>query len=192
MSSSDPTYLVAFKEYTKSTATSADREAMEQEFYGESDRACVILQASWVELMVERAIRSMLRAEGASKIFDTNGPLGQFSDKILLGYGLEIFGTKTRHDLDLIRYLRNGFAHCQLPLRFSTPEVKAICNNLHLPDIEHNRATPLQLFDRAVDGGGAWHDKAHPRERYVICCYTIIAGLHLPPTRLPREAPELP
>jgi hypothetical protein len=177
MASSDPAYLVAFKDYIKSLPDVDEREAMEQEFYGDSDRACGILQASWVELMVERTLRGRLRFEGASRIFDMNGPLGSFSNKITIAYGLGIFGTKTKHDLELIRHVRNGFAHCQLPLRFHTPQVKGVCDNLVLPDIEGVRAIPTYLFDRLVEGGGHWHDQAHPRQRYVICCYTIIAGL---------------
>lgn len=163
---------------------------MEREFYADSDRACGILQASWVELMVERCIAGRLRPEGVSNIFDANGPLGTFSNKIMMAYSLGLFGRQTRHDLGLIRNMRNGFAHCQRPLRFRTPEIKAVCDNLALPDVGRVRNVPLALFDREVDGGGEWHDKDHPRERYVVCCYTIITGLfrlHLqpPPPLLP-------
>jgi hypothetical protein len=178
MASSDSTYLVAFKDYIKSTPNSREqREEMEREFYADSDRACGILQASWVELMVDRAVRARLRREGSSEIFDANGPLGTFSSKIMMAYGLGIFGDNTRHDLRLIRTMRNGFAHCQLPLRFKEPAVKGMCDHLALPDIERVRAVPLYLFDRFVEGGGEWHDQDHPRERYIVCCYTIISGI---------------
>jgi hypothetical protein len=138
---------------------------------------------------VERVLRGRLRWEGAGKIFDVKGPLGTFSDKIIMAYGMGIFGKKTRHDLDLIRHLRNGFAHCRLPLRFRTPEVKGVCDNLILPDIEAVRAIPTYLFDRPVEGGGEWFDCDHPRERYMVCCYTIISGLFLlPPFQIDRAS----
>lgn len=185
MASSDPAYVVAFKEYTKSLATSAERAEMEKEFYGESDRACGILQASWVELIVERSMRNRLRYEGMSQIFDVNGPLGTFSNKIIMAFGMGIFGKKTRHDLDLIQLMRNGFAHCQLPLRFHTPAIKGVCDHLLLPDIDAVRAIPQILFDSPVEGGGEWYDRDHPRTRYITCCYTIIGGLFaLPPAKL--------
>jgi hypothetical protein len=162
---SDPAYLAAFKEYTKSLPSVEDREVMEMEYYAEGDRACAILQATWTELIVERTLRARLRFEGASQIFDSNGPIASFSDKIIMAFGMGVFGTKTRHDLNLIRHLRNGFAHCRLPLRFNSPEVKGVCDNLLLPDIESLRAIPTFLLDRPVHNGGEWHDKDHPRQR---------------------------
>lgn len=99
---------------------------MEKEFYGESDRACGILFASWVELLVERAIKYKLKRDPPTALFDFEGPLGTFSAKIMMAYALELFGSKTNHDLLLIRTIRNEFAHCQLPLRFDVPEVKGV------------------------------------------------------------------
>jgi len=165
---------------------------MEMEYYAEGDRACAILQATWTELIVERTLRARFRYEGASQIFDVNGPIASFSDKIIMAFGMGIFGKKTRHDLNLIRHLRNGFAHCRLPLRFNTPEVKLVCDHLHLPDIESLRAIPTFLLGHPVHNGGEWHDKDHPRQRYIICCYTIISGLFLLPQGKLEAASELP
>ena len=139
---------------------------MEKEFYGESDRACVILQASWTELMVERAVRSRLRGTRSGELFGRNGPLSNFSNKISMAYSMGIFAEKTRHDLTLIRELRNGFAHCQLPLRFKMPIVKTMCDNMQLPDLDEHRAIP-NILDRPIEGDGQWHDRDHPRERYM-------------------------
>jgi hypothetical protein len=133
---SDPAYLETFKQYAKSLPSGEDRDVMEMEYYAEGDRACAILQAIWTELIVERTLRARLRFEGAAQIFDVNGPISTFSDKIIMAYGMGIFGKKTRHDLNLIRHLRNGSAHCRLPLRFNTPEVKLVCDHLLLPDID--------------------------------------------------------
>ncbi len=194
---SDPTYVRAFKEFTKTSGspTSEQRLEMEKEFYGESDRACVILQASWTELMVERAVRSRLRGTRSGELFGRNGPLSNFSNKISMAYSMGIFAEKTRHDLTLIRELRNGFAHCQLPLRFKMPIVKTMCDNMQLPDLDEHRAIP-NILDRPIEGDGQWHDRDHPRERYMICCHTIITGmfhtyLYHPLEALPRGS-DLP
>jgi hypothetical protein len=95
----------------------------------------------------------------------------------MIAYDLGIFGIRTKHDLNLIRNLRNGFAHCQRPIRFNTPAIKGMCDNLSLSDIDGIRAIPTYLSEQPVEGGGDWYDKDHPRQRYVVCCYTIIAGL---------------
>src|SRR5260221_1856088 len=129
---SDPAYLRAFKNFAKRPPTLEESEAMEKEFYGESDRACGVLHASWVEQVLETAIRRRLRPNLSNRMFDFEGPVGTFSAKIMMGYALGLFGSKTNHDLLLIRTIRNEFAHCQLPLRFDLPEVKAVCDQLIL------------------------------------------------------------
>lgn len=82
MASSNPTYLRAFKDYAKSLPDPEQRDAMEKEFFGESDRACGILFASWVELLVERAIKYKLKRDPPTALFDFEGPLGTFSAKL--------------------------------------------------------------------------------------------------------------
>jgi hypothetical protein len=179
---SDPAYLKAFKNFAKSRPNIADRRIMEKEFYGENDRACGILQASWVEQMLETAIKARLGSESHDNLFDFEGPLGTFSAKTIMGYALGLFGAKTNHDLLLIRMIRNEFAHCQLPLRFDIPEVKAVCNHLQIPDTEA-KVIPSYLIDMAKDIGLAeerpdnWSDRQHPKTRFVICCYSIIYQL---------------
>src|ERR1035441_4304254 len=170
----NPAYLEAFTEYTKILPGLEDQGEMDKEFYGESHRACVILQASWVELIIERNLRTRLRWHGASRLFEANAPLSTFSNKINMAFSMGAFGEKTRHDLNLIRHLRNGFAHCRLPLYFKTPAVKGVCDNLSLPDIEAVRAIPHIISSREIDGGGTWYDRDHPRERYMVCCYSIV------------------
>lgn len=194
---SDPAYLREFKNFTNSSPSAADREAMEKEFYGQSDRACGVLHASWVDQMLETAIKGQLRANLSNKLFGFNGPLGTFSARIMMGYSLGLFGQKTNHDLLLIRTIRNEFAHCQLPLRFDIPEVKAVCDKLIIPDTQA-RVIPPYLIDVATDVNqpvSHWIDRAHPKTRFVVCCYSIIYQLFdmwrnfkpppPPPSRLP-------
>jgi hypothetical protein len=111
-----PAYLRAFKAYLASSPGFFDLPAMELEFYGNiSDRAAVILQASSVENILQSVIETKMRKPLSNdlrdRIFEGNGPLSSFSHKILTGYALGLFGNVFRHDLDLIRELRNGFAH---------------------------------------------------------------------------------
>jgi hypothetical protein len=187
---SEPAYITAFQEYIDSPPGAGHRTAMEREFYGESDRACGILQASWTELILERAIRSRLRNDGAGALFGPNGPLGNFSNKIAFGYSLGLYEVRTRHDLNLIRRIRNGFAHCQLPLRFDISAVKGVCDHLYLPDLQEHRCVPPIIFDRAIEEG-EWHDRDHPRERFIICCYSILSALiHVYQLRAPRDLHE--
>jgi hypothetical protein len=175
---SDPAYIKAFKKYTRDEPTFSDLPAMEQEFYGEADRAVVILQASMVESILENAIaqrmRHDLKDETRKDLFDFEGPVGTFSAKITIAYALGIFGSTTRRDLDLIRLMRNQFAHCRKPLKFSLPVVVAICAHLVLPDVGGVSLTPTALLRISKTDKV---DLKNPKTRYVTCCHSIAAHL---------------
>jgi hypothetical protein len=175
---SDPAYITAFKKYTRDDPTFGDLPAMEQEFYGEADRAVVILQASMVESILENAIaqrmRHDLKEETKKEIFEFEGPIGTFSAKITVAYALGIFGSITRRDLDLIRLMRNQFAHSRKPLKFSISVVTNVCAQLRLPDVAGVSLTPTALLRISRTEKV---DLKNPKTRYVTCCHSIAAHL---------------
>jgi hypothetical protein len=174
---SDPAYVRAFKVYTRDDPTFTDLPAMEQEFYGESARAVVILQASMVEALLETAIQQKMRrdlsAEMKKDIFEFEGPVGSFSAKVTIAFALEIIGPKTKRDLDLIRLMRNQFAHCRKPLRFDMPEVAEVCIHLLLPEIPGVSLTPMALLRISRTQK---IDLTNPKTRYVTCCHSLPLG----------------
>jgi hypothetical protein len=172
---SDPAYLKAFKELIRGDPTYSDLPRMEMEFYGESPRAVVLLSASLAELGLELALKKILRNDkSTADLFDFESPLGTFSGKAKLAFALKIFETMTRHDLELIRHLRNGFAHSRHPLTFETEEVAAVCRQLQLPDTPKAQVPTAYLNRWKV--AEAW-DKAHPKTRYVTACNTVAVAL---------------
>jgi hypothetical protein len=130
----------------KTPGTVEQADEIEKEFYGTNDRACGILFASWVELALDRALKSVFRPDMSKtltkRIFEFDGSIGSFSNKIDVGYGLRIFGQVTYHDLDLIRAIRNEFAHCSLPLKFEIPQIAAVCEHLQILGTEHETVPP--------------------------------------------------
>ena len=130
----DPAYIVAFKKLLKEGPDHSHVNEMVREFYGENDRAAIILLSTFAEQGIVWAIRSKMRKHSlVGQLFDPDGAIGTFGAKIFVAFALDLFGTKTKHDLDLIRTLRNGCAHSDIPLRFKTPEVRAVCDHLLLP-----------------------------------------------------------
>jgi hypothetical protein len=116
-------------------------------------------------------MRQPLSNDLRDRIFDGNGSLSSFSDKILVGFALEMYGPTFRHDLDIIRELRNGFAHVRLPLTLTAPEVAGMCAHLQLPDHKELRWLP-QAYSEKYDLEIAADDK-HPRTRFTRACHTI-------------------
>jgi hypothetical protein len=167
-------YLKTFKAFIDTPPDFSHLLAMEEEFYLGSDRAAVILQASNVENILESLIQTKMRQPLSNdlrdRMFDGNGPLATFSHKIMIGYALNLYGPMFRHDLDLIRELRNGFAHVRLPMTLTTAEVAGMCKNLQLPD-SNLRWLPMaysEKFDLEIVT-----DDAHPRTRFTRACHTI-------------------
>jgi DNA-binding MltR family transcriptional regulator len=174
--SEPPAYLKAFRELIRSEPTFNHLPLMEMEFYGESDRAVILLSAALAELGLEVALKKLFREDmSAEDLFDWNGPLGDFAGKIKLSFALSLFNQTTKHDLDLIRQLRNGFAHSRHPLQFASPQVANMCRHLKLPDTQHAQI-PAAYITRAKDVAAA-RDLKNPKTRYVTTCNTIAVEL---------------
>jgi hypothetical protein len=145
-------------------------DAMGRELYeNPSDRAVAILFGTLternLESLLKKSFRDDLNSDDRSALFGFDGAVGTFSSKIFLAYGLKILGPKTRRELDLIRHLRNGFAHSPIPLEFTTSEVRAVCNEFKL--VEHwSAAIPRRYLSRVpADGGQGALDITHPKNQ---------------------------
>ena len=137
----DPAYIRAFKAFTRGDLTFNDLPALEAELYGgKNDRATAVILGSILETALESLLKATLRPQLNSDdkrvLFDFDGPLGTFSSKTILAFSIGVIGPISRRDLDLIRLLRNEFAHSRRHFKFSTPEVSEVCRHLQTPDQE--------------------------------------------------------
>ena len=135
----EPAYIKNFRVLMKGEPTIEHLEALEIELYASgSDRATAVMLASFLEDHLGRLLKSAMRhplsSTESKEIFDHRGPLASFDSKIIIAYALNLIGPKTRSDLDLIRNLRNAFAHSRMPYGFQAPEVRAVCNKLQIID----------------------------------------------------------
>jgi hypothetical protein len=90
----------------------------------ESDKGLALIGATVMEDILEHCIsRKFIRNLGKTRrddIFDYEGPLGAFSKRIKVAYALGVFNSVVRDELEIIRDIRNAFAHSIIPLSFST------------------------------------------------------------------------
>jgi hypothetical protein len=173
----DPAYIREFKRFTRGDPTVADLEALERELYGANDRASAVMLGAFAETALERLLRTKLRPDLNSDerrpLFDSQGPLGNFSSKIAMAYAMGTIGPITRDDLDLVRLLRNGFAHTRKNLTFDMPVVTAVCARLKTPDLP-GAFIPygaLRFTDKLE--GESVSDLTNPRTRYRSAVHTI-------------------
>jgi DNA-binding MltR family transcriptional regulator len=88
---------------------------------------------------VEDSLRALLISrmapgvgkDGPKDLFVPMKPLSSFNAKIRMGFALKLYGERTFHDLELLRELRNLFAHGKLAIDFNTPGVKWAINQFH-------------------------------------------------------------
>ncbi len=90
-----------------------------------NDRGAILLVTANCDLALSQAIFRVLKAPVGfrQRMESEGGPLNTFSQKILMGRALRVYGEVMQHNLDLLRHLRNAFAHSHVPITFSTPEI---------------------------------------------------------------------
>ena len=118
------------------------------------DRAVVLVSATVIEQGLEAALLERFPGLGTDEerlIFEDDGaPLRDFGSKIRLSYALGIIGPKAKADLDLIRQIRNTFAHSRAELTFDVPQVAAACALLTLnerwPNMMGDVNDPREIF----------------------------------------------
>lgn len=124
-----------------------------EEFQAESDRACSVLGAAFLD----EHLRALLEAffvdhpERIQNLFkDAAGPLASFSSRINMAYALGFLAPNELRDLDLIRKIRNVFAHELHDVTFVSPSVASRCAELRQCNYIGRSLGPLSPRDRFV------------------------------------------
>lgn len=125
----------------------------------ETDRGCVLMAAAYLDSELKKLIRAKLvKNEATTKeIFGHNGALGSFSSRIDFAYLLGLISYATRLNLNLLRKIRNEFAHTASPINFKTPGISSRCNEL---------------------SGFGLSNVTDPRSRFLRCMMSTLALIH--------------
>lgn len=111
-------------------------DLLETEVNSVSDRSCAIVCAAFLDDFLGKLLMSFLTEESPTqdkRLFDNNGPLSTFSSKIVLSYRLGLISKKEFDNLNLIRKVRNAFAHDVKINSFDNGEIKSLLQE-HIPD----------------------------------------------------------
>ncbi|MHC4455365.1 MAG: MltR family transcriptional regulator [Planctomycetota bacterium] len=122
------------------TVTEDDRNTRRNELFDalsrESDRGLVLVSAAFLDESLEDVLCSkfsMAHKKPKSVIeplFNTFGPLSTFSAKIKISYAMDPIKKWTYQDLEILRKLRNEFAHSIKPAVFDSPGVVRLTEKL--------------------------------------------------------------
>lgn len=105
----------------------------EEELSKETDRGAAIMACTMVDWMLGRMLQNfMVDSSITRELFKgPTAPLSSLSNKIKISYALGLIGKVEYHDLDLLRRIRNDFAHkFEINFSFDEPKIEKNCNKL--------------------------------------------------------------
>jgi DNA-binding MltR family transcriptional regulator len=98
-------------------------------------------------------------------LLDERGPLRTFAAKITIGYAFGIYNEKIQHDLNIVRVIRNAFAHSKKLLDFDDPLVLQELMKAHLFP-----TTLKKEFQK-------WHAAVLVKAGYIAICLQLVTKL---------------
>src|SRR5690606_9400320 len=103
-----------------------------KEFQEESDRGGALVGAALLDARLEHLLLAHLLPGKVGKelVSGRNAPLGTFSVRIKMSYALGLITSTERHDLNLIREIRNEFAHAEHGITFENSRIVGLCSSL--------------------------------------------------------------
>lgn len=124
-----------------------------KEFQSESDRGAALVGAALLDARLERLLLShMLPGKVADELVSGgNAPLGTFSSRIKACWALGLITSAEREDLNVVRSIRNEFAHREHGISFIDSKIASFCSSLK------SRRSP-----EMVEGAGGYP----PRQRF--------------------------
>jgi len=130
-----------------------------EQVQAEPDRGAALVGAAYLDDVLASLLRAHFVDDPATvrDLLDEGRPLGSFAAKTHLAYCLGLIGPQTRADLDLIRQIRNEFAHKHHEARFDLPSIADRCAQLNVPQLLE--PTPIE----------------HPRYRFIVTV-TLLAN----------------
>lgn len=111
----------------------AEIDALFEEALEQTDRGCAILMFSYAESAMHRALAYHFTGKvkgGSAAFFENNGPMGTASNRLMLLAGLNWIDESTYRGLDLLRKIRNRFAHDVSIRSFEEAPIKGMVESL--------------------------------------------------------------
>ena len=125
----------------------------------ETDRGAALVGAAFLENLLGALVEDFLLEDHKTTKKLLKGPLaplGGFYSRIIASYSLGLISEDEMHDLDIIREVRNDFAHKAKSMSFSTSIVRTKLENLRVPHLvpddvfDTSTLKPRQLFINSV------------------------------------------
>lgn len=161
-------------------------DVLKREFDKETDRGAAIFATSLFDEALKTLLMTFLVSNTSSKdeIFEgPNAPLSTLSSKIVMSYRLGLITDKFARDLNLIRKIRNEFAHNIQGCDFMHSSIQSRIQEL---DKSSEILLKLNVMDKKSDD----HEK-NPRRVFLMVCSWMLTSIHNKIDRLePLKSPD--
>jgi len=140
-------------------------EAINAALAAESDRAQIIILSAWIDESLKVKLLNEF-GKGNSKarraLFSNNGPFATFSAKVNVAYCAGWIAADMYHDIQVLRKLRNEFAHRYNPVSLNDEKYRTLLESLQVPHREYFDWG--QLRAASLDDGVAIYAGERPAE----------------------------
>jgi hypothetical protein len=160
----------------------------------ESERSAVVLGAERIHVALESNLKQFLRPcpDNQDILFSSDGALGTFSRKIEMAYRLGLIDLKFKQALNLVRRLRNDFAHAIMveSLQDGAHSSRVIALS-EMMSTDDDLVTPLAeaFTDSAKVVGKELGDKT---ASYLGCIMMLLLTLELARCHIARPSIDIP
>lgn len=124
----------------------------------QTDRGVALVGGAYIDLVLRDAITARLCdiPDIFKLLFENRGPLQSFGARIQIGFALGIYGRRAFQDFNLIKDIRNAFAHSAEAIAFNQTDISSLCQNLWFPKTIRFGTRPMPLtgkdmFIRAIE-----------------------------------------
>jgi len=125
---------------------------------GETDRGCALACAAYLQSSLADLLKAYMVDETVTAdLLEGSGSLATFYAQINASYALGLISSASRRDLNIIRWIRNEFAHEPKEISFEYDPIASRCSGLY-----HD------LF----------REQLPPRKKYVRVTMGVLAELH--------------
>lgn len=110
---------------------SADVTRMVEDLERETDRGVALLAVAFLDDVLDVMLRAVMvnEPEAVNRLMGTGRALESFGARTHLAYCMGLLGRDVYHDVNLVREIRNDFAHRQ-PTSFEAEEIRGKCQRL--------------------------------------------------------------
>ena len=127
-----------------------------------------VLGQALIEYDLEQLLRRILKRQDSvtwGRMTSEYGPYGTFAQKITAGYALGLYGEAVYQNLNIVRNIRNAFAHAKFLLDFDHADVISELKEVSAPDAQHSKLARAVKSIRSRKRGA--------RRAYIELCFAL-------------------